>query len=148
MKKSATVLLASAALLAGLGCRHKADPVQEIRDTLSKAVQAVEAGDAAGATAILDDRYRGPEGLDKAGTRFLLMQILRQGKVSVRILSQDVGLNGADAFEKIQVVATQQGTGLLPDASRKVYILHWVKRGSDWKVADLQDFTAGAEPAN
>ena len=44
--------------------------------------------------------------------------------------------------------ATQQGTGILPDASRKVYILHWVKRGSDWKVADLQDFTAGSEPAN
>jgi ketosteroid isomerase-like protein len=141
MKKSATALLASAALAAGLGCRSKADPAQEIRDTLSKAAQALEAGDAAGATAILDDRYLGPDGMNKAATRFYLAQVVKQGKLGVTLTGQDVGVNGQDAFEKVHVVFNQQGPGLLPDASKRVYLLHWRRQGSDWRLVDAQDLT-------
>lgn len=145
MMKSTTAPATALILTLGLGCHPKTSPDQAIRDTLSKAATALEAGDAGGATAILDDRYQGPEGMNKAATRFYLMQVLKQGKVGVRILSQDVGVNGEDAFDKIQVLLTQQGSGLLPDGSRKTYILHWVKRGSDWRLLDIQDFTERPE---
>lgn len=141
MMKSKTLPIAAIFLALGAGCRPKASPDQAMRDTLSKAATALEAGDAGGATAILDDRYQGPEGMNKAATQLYLAQVLKQGKVGVRILDQDIGINGDDAFEKIHVLLTQQGSGLLPDGSKKVYILHWAKRGSDWRVVDIQDFT-------
>lgn len=141
MKRSATPPVVMLFAVLGLACHPAGAPDQEIRDTLSKAATALEAGDAGGATAILDDRYQGPEGMNKAATQFFLAQALKQGKVGIHILDQDIGVNGPDAFEKIHVVMTQQGAGLLPDGSKKTYILHWVKRGSDWRVVDIQDFT-------
>jgi hypothetical protein len=128
-------------LLLAASCKPKGSPDEVIRDTLSKAAVALEAGDAGGATAILDDRYQGPEGMNKAATRFYLVQSLKQGKVGVRILDQDVGVNGGDAFEKIHVILTQQGGGLLPDTSTKTYMLHWALRGSEWRLMDIQDFS-------
>ena len=133
--------LALPILLLAAGCRSHTSPDQAIRDTLSKAAKALEAGDASGATAILDDRYQGPEGMDRTATTFFLAQVLKQGKVGVTITDQDIGVNGDDAFEKLHVVLTQQGQSLLPDASKKVYMLHWHKKGSDWRLVDVQDFT-------
>ncbi|MBS1766951.1 MAG: hypothetical protein JST05_06055 [Acidobacteria bacterium] len=128
-------------LLLVAGCRSQSSPDQAIRDTLSKAVAALEAGDAAGATAILDDHYQGPEGMNKAATQYWMSQILKQGKVGVHITDQDIGVNGNDAFEKVHVLFTQAGTGLLPDGSKKVYMLHWHRQGSAWRLMDVQDFT-------
>lgn len=145
MMRSATAPAMAFILALGLGCHPKTSPDQAIRDTLSKAATALEAGDAGGATAILDDRYQGPEGMNKAATRFFLMQVLKQGKVGVHLLDQDVGVNGDDAFEKLHVVFTQQGAGLLPEGSKRTYILHWAKRGSGWRVVDVQDFTERPE---
>ena len=133
--------LALPILILALACRSKTSPDQAIRDTLSKAAAALEAGDAVGATAILDDRYQGPEGMDKTATRFFLIQALKQGKVGVTITDQDIGVNGDDAFEKLHVILTQQNGGLVPDGSKKVYMLHWHLRGSDWRLVDVQDFT-------
>ena len=145
MMKSKALPLAALFLAVGLGCRPKGTPDQVIHDTLSKTVQAIEAGKVGDAIDVLDDRYQGPEGMNKAATRFFLVQVLKQGKVGVTILDQDIGVNGEDAFEKIHVVLTQQGAGLLPDGSKKTYILHWTKRGSDWRIVDIQDFTERPE---
>lgn len=145
MMRSTTLPAAALFLAFGLACHPKGAPDQEIRDTLSKAAAALEAGDASGATTILDDKYLGPEGMNKAATAFYLTQVLKQGKVGVHITDQDIGINGEDAFEKIHVVLTQSGSGLLPDGSKKVYIFHWAKRGSDWRVVDIQDFTDRTE---
>ena len=139
--RSKTALLALPILLLAVACKPKASPDQIIRDTLSKAAQDLEAGDAAGATAILDDHYQGPEGMNKVGTRFYLQQVLKQGKVRVHILDQDIGVNGSDAFEKIHVISTQEGPGMVPDTSTKTYMLHWTLRGSDWRLLDIQDFS-------
>ncbi len=143
--KSKLPLLALPALLLAPSCRPKASADQAIRDTLSKAAQALEAGDAGGATAILDDTFQGPEGMNKAATAFYLAQVLKQGKVGVHLASQDIGLNGEEAFEKVHVSLTQNGSGLFPDGSQKVYILHWKKRGSDWRLVTVQDFTERPE---
>ena len=145
MMKSSTRPAAALFLALALACHPKGAPDQEIRDTLSKAATALEAGDASGATAILDDKYQGPEGMNKAGTAFYLAQVLKQGKVGVHITDQDIGVNGEDAFEKIHVILTQSGSGLLPDGSKKIYILHWAKRGDHWRVVDIQDFTDRTE---
>ena len=139
--KSKTALLALPILLLAAACKPKASPDQAIRDTLSKAAQALEAGDAGGAAMILDDHYQGPEGMNKAATQFYLMQVLKQGKVGVTITDQDIGVKGTDAFERLHVILTQQGPGLLPDGSKKVYMLHWRQVGSDWRLVDVQDFT-------
>lgn len=143
--KSKLVLLALPALVLAPSCRPKASADQAIRDTLSTAAQALEAGDAGGAVAILDDTFQGPEGMNKAATAFYLAQVLKQGPVSVHLSNQDIGLNGEDAFEKVHVLLTQKGTGLFPDGSQKVYILHWKKRGSDWRLVTVQDFTERTE---
>lgn len=139
--KSKLALVALPALVLGVSCRPKASADQAIRDTLSKAAQALEAGDAGGATAILDDRFQGPEGMNKAATGLFLVQVLRQGKVGVHLASQDIGITGDEAFERLHVNLTQQGSGVFPDGSRKVFILHWKLRGSEWKLVAVEDFT-------
>ena len=144
--RSKTALLALPILLLAAACKPKGSPDAVIRDTLSKAAQDLEAGDAGGATAILDDHYQGPEGMDKAATRFYLAQILKQGKVGVHITDQDIGVNGDDAFEKLHVILTQQGQSLLPDGSKKVYMLHWHLHDGDWRLVDVQDFTNNQAP--
>ena len=146
MMKSKAVLMALPILLLAASCKPKGSPDEAIRDTLSKAAQALEAGDAGGATAILDDRYQGPEGMNKAATGFFLVQTLKGGKVGVHITDQDIGVNGDDAFEKIHVILTQQNGGLVPDGSKKVYMLHWHLHGSDWRLLDIQDFSNNPDP--
>lgn len=141
MKRSATHLVVISIFTLSLACHPTTTPDQEIRDTLSKAVEAIESGDARGATAILDDRYQGPEGMNKAATQFFLAQAFKQGKIGIHVLDQDIGVKGTDAFEKIHVVMTQQGGGLIPDGSKRTYILHWTKRGADWRIVDIQDFS-------
>ncbi len=141
MMRSTTLPAAALFLALGLGCHPMNRPDLEIRDTLSKAAQALEAGDSGAAVAILDEGYQGPEGMNKAATAFFLAQVLKQGKVGVHITDQDIGLSGDSAFEKVHVLLTQSGANLLPDGAKKVYILHWVKRGSAWRVVDIQDFT-------
>ena len=139
--RSKTALQALPILLLAAACKPKGSPDEIIRDTLSKAAKSLEAGDAAGAASILDDRYQGPEGMNKAATRFYLVQVLKQGKVGVTITDQDIGVNNDDAFEKLHVILTQQGGGLLPDGSKKVYMLHWHLKDGDWRLMDIQDFT-------
>lgn len=132
-------------LILALACRPKATPDQAIRDTLSKAVASLEAGDAVGATAILDEKYQGPDGMNKGATQIYLHLLLKQGKVGAHITDQDIGVKGDDAFEKVHVIFTQAGSGLLPDGSKKVYMLHWHQQGSDWRLVDVQDFTDAQE---
>lgn len=141
MMKSTTLPIVALWLALGVGCRSTGRPDLEISDTLSKAATALEAGDVGGATAMLDDRFQGPEGMNKAATQFYLAQVLKQGKVGVHITDQDIGVKGQDAFERVHVIFTQQGSGLLPDGSKRVYLLHWRQQGSAWRLVDAQDLT-------
>jgi ketosteroid isomerase-like protein len=100
---------------------------------------AVEAGDAAAATASLDPTFRGPEGMDKATARFFLVGTFRQEKVGVTVVRNEVAVRGNEALQEVDLILTGRSGGLLPqDASRRGFQLRWRKSGGDWKLMELQ----------
>ena len=99
---------------------------------------AVEAGDAAGATAPLGPSFRGPDGMDKATARLFLLGLFRQEKVGVTVVRNEVAVKGGEALQEVELVLTSRGGGLLPqDASRRGFRLRWRKSGGDWILQEL-----------
>ncbi|HJU83536.1 MAG TPA: hypothetical protein VJ600_04950 [Holophagaceae bacterium] len=134
---------APVALLALAACRSD-KPEDLVKAAFDQMVKAVEAGDAAGATELLDPSFKGPEGLDKPSARLYLMGVLRQGKVGVTVLENRVRLEGREVDQTVGLVLTQKGGGLLPDASRRNYLLRWKARKGDWLLVEVQEL--GAQP--
>lgn len=122
-----------------LACRSD-KPEDQVRKTFEACVAAVEAGDAAAATEPLDAAFRGPEGMDKPAARLFLMGLLRQEKVGVTVVQNDVAVRGSEAFQDIDLLLTGRSSGLLPqDASRRAFSLRWRKAGADWKLVAIQE---------
>jgi len=134
MRKS---LVSAWALLALLACRSD-KPEAQVRRAFEACRAAVEAGDAAGATEPLDPAFRGPEGMDKATARLFLLGTLRQEKVGVTVLRNEVVLRGPEAFQEVDLLLTGKGAGLLPqEASRRTLSLRWRRVGGDWKLLEV-----------
>ncbi|HEX4844703.1 MAG TPA: hypothetical protein VFV26_00700 [Geothrix sp.] len=136
MRKSIASVSMALALLA---CRSD-KPEDQVRRAFETCVAAVEAGDAAAATEPLDAAFRGPEGMDKPGARLFLMGLLRQEKVGVAVIRNDVALRGNEAFQDVDLILTGRSGGLLPqDASRRAFSLRWRKAGGDWKLVAIEE---------
>lgn len=133
-----SVALAPACLLL-LACSPDS-PETKIRRAFEAAVKAVEAGDAATATAILDDGFRGPEGMTKAEARAYLLGWFRQEKVGVTVLAQQVEVRGGQATQVADLLLTgRSGAALLPqESSRRTLQLRWALAGKQWKVRELR----------
>jgi hypothetical protein len=67
------------------------------------------------------------------------MGVLRGGKVGVTVLDNQVRLEGQDVWQSLGLVLTQKGGGLLPDASRRNYLLRWRERKGAWRIVEVQD---------
>ncbi|HJV49187.1 MAG TPA: hypothetical protein VJ549_07940 [Geothrix sp.] len=126
-------------IFALLACRSD-KPEDQVRAAFEACRAAVEAGDAAAATAPLDPAFQGPEGLDKASLRLFLMGTFRQGKVGVTVLRNEVAVRGTEAFQEVDLILTSRdGGGMLPrDASHRSFRLRWRKTGKDWKLLEAQ----------
>jgi len=134
------VRIRAAALLAVLAACSREGPEGRIRKAFEGARGAVEAGDAAGAAAVLSPKFMGPEGMDRAGARLLLGGVLGREKVGVTVLSQKVEVDGARAVQSLELVLTGRAGGeLLPgDRARKSLTLRWELRDGAWLVREAQ----------
>ena len=143
MKSFAAGMGAPVLLLALAAC-HSDKPEDKVKAAFDTCVKAVEAGDAATVAEQLDPQFQGPEGLDRAGVRFYLMGVFRQGPVGVTVLENRVKRNGPEIWQTVGLVLTQKGSGLLPDASRRNYLIHWRERKGEWRMVEVQE--AAAQP--
>lgn len=127
------------ALLLLLACAPDS-PEARIRKAFDAAVKAVEAGDAAGAVAILDERFSGPEGMNKAEARGYLYGWFRREKVGVTVLSQKLEVRGGQAVQVVDLLLTgRSGAALLPqESSRRTLQLRWNLAGKEWKVREIR----------
>jgi hypothetical protein len=131
--------LTPALLILALACRND-KPEDQVKKAFSKAQTAIQEGDAAGAVALLSPDFQGPEGIDQASARFLLMGLLRQSRIGITVLRNDAALEGADVVQEVELLLTQKGSGLLPqDAGRRHYLLRWAKRDGDWRLRRMEE---------
>lgn len=136
MRKSIALVSMLAILLA---CRSD-KPEDRIRKIFETCRAAVEDGDAAAAVGPLDAAFRGPEGMDKGGARLFLLGLLRQDKVGVTVLRNDLTVRGNEAFQEVDLVITGRQGGLLPrDATRRSFGLRWRRTGDDWRILEIQE---------
>jgi ketosteroid isomerase-like protein len=121
-----------------LACRSD-KPEDQIRAAFEACRVAVEAGDAAAATAPLDTSFQGPEGMDKAMARLFLMGTFRQEKVGVTVVRNEVAVRRNEAFQEVDLILTGRSGGLLPqDASRRSLRLRWRLTDGKWMVIEVQ----------
>src|SRR5664279_805835 len=110
-------------LLAHFACRSD-KPEDQVRRAFEQCRAAVEAGDAAGATASLGPAFRGPDGMDKTTARLFLLGLFRHEKVGVTVVRNEVSVRGGEALQEVDLVLTSRGSSLLPqDASHRGYRL-------------------------
>lgn len=134
MRKSIASICAVMALLA---CRSD-KPEDQIRKAFEACRAAVEAGDAAAATAPLDPAFRGPDDMNQATARLFLLGTFRQEKVGVTVVRSDVAVRGNEALQEVDLLLTGR-SGLLPqDASRRSFRLRWRKAKGAWNLLELQ----------
>lgn len=131
--------LTPALLILALACRSD-KPEDRVRQAFESARAAVEAGDAAGAVAVLSPDFRGPEDLDRASARVVLMGLFREGRIGVTVLRNELAPEGAGMAQEVELLLTQKGGGLLPqDAGRRHYLLHWAEREGEWRLRRLEE---------
>ena len=137
-KKSGSLAAALVLLGALLSCAAER-PEEQVRKAFEGCRKAVEAGDAAAATAPLDPGFLGPDGMDKATARLFLLGTLRQEKVGVTVVRNEVAIRGAEAFQDLDLILTSRSSGLLPqDAAHRTFQLRWRKTGGDWRLVEVQ----------
>lgn len=135
MGKSIVTIFAIFVLVA---CRSD-KPEDQIRRRFEACRTAVEKGDAAAVMEAVDPTFRGPDGMDKATARVILLGTLRQEKVGVTVVGDRVTVRGNQAFQEVDLILTGRSGGLLPqDASQRSFSLRWSRAGSTWNLVELQ----------
>jgi len=125
-------------LMALVACRSD-NPEAQVRKAFEACRAAVEAGDAATATAVLDPVFRGPEGMDRATARLFLMSTFRREKVGVTVVRNEVAVQGNEALQDVDLILTGRSGGLLPqDASHRGFRLAWRKVEGVWLLREVQ----------
>jgi len=135
MRKSIACIGAALALLA---CQSD-KPEAQVRKRFEACRVALEAGDTAAAMAPLDATFQGPDGMDKPMARLVLMGLLRQEKLGITVVRNEVAVRGDEAFQEVDLILTGRTGGLLPqDASHRSFRLRWRKLGADWMLLEVQ----------
>lgn len=131
--------IASVCVLTALAACRSDNPEAQVRKAFEACRAAVEAGDAAAATAVLDPAFRGPDGMDRAMARMFLLSTLRREKIGVTVLRNEVAVQGNEATQEVDLVLTSRSGGLLPqDASHRGFRLTWRKGQSEWLLQEVQ----------
>jgi ketosteroid isomerase-like protein len=139
MRQSIGSIAVVLTLLGALSACRTDKPEAQIRKAFEACRAAVEAGDAAAATAPLDPTFRGPEGLDRATARLYLMGLFRQEKIGVTVVRNEVSVRGDQALQEVDLLLTGRNGGLLPrEASRRSFRLHWQKTEGDYRLLELE----------
>ncbi len=131
--------IASVCVLTALMACRSDNPEAQVRKAFEACRAAVEAGDAAAATAVLDPAFRGPEGMDRATARLFLMGTFRREKVGVTVVRNEVAVQGNEALQDVDLILTGRSGGLLPqDASHRGFRLTWRKVEGAWLLREVQ----------
>ena len=139
MRTPRGVLAATLSVLCVLAACHADQPEDQVRKAFETCRAGVESGDAAEATSSLDPEFRGPDGMDKATAKLFLLGILRQEKVGVTVVRNEITVRRGEAFQEVDLLLTGRSGGLLPqDASHRSFRLRWRKTSGGWKVLDIQ----------
>lgn len=132
-------MAATLSILCVLAACHPDQPEDQVRKAFEVCRSGVESGDAAKATSSLDPEFRGPDGMDKATARLFLLGILRQEKVGVTVLRNEITVKRSEAFQEVDLLLTGRSGSLLPqDASHRSFRLRWRHAKGDWKLTELQ----------
>ena len=135
MKRAAASILLAGLLL---GCRSET-PEAQVRAAFEACRTAVEAGDAAAATAPLDAAFQGPDGLDRASSRSFLQATFRQQRVGVTVLRSVLTERNGEILQEVDLVLTGKSGALLPeDASHREFHLRWGKVAGTWRLLELR----------
>jgi hypothetical protein len=132
-------LAAALSILGFLAACHADQPEDQVRKAFEVCRAGVESGDATEATSNLDPEFQGPDGMDKATARLFLLGILRQEKVGVTVVRNQITVKRSEAFQEVDLLLTGRNGSLLPqDASHRSFRLRWRKTHGDWKLLDIQ----------
>ena len=139
MGKRRGPMAATLSVLCVLAACHADQPEDQVRKAFETCRAGVESGDVAEATSSLDPEFRGPDGMDKATARLFLLGILRQEKVGVTVVRNEITVKRSEAFQEVDLLLTGRSGSLLPqDASHRSFRLRWRKTHGDWRLLDIQ----------
>jgi len=139
MRQPTGTLAAALSILGFLTACHPDRPEDQVRKAFETCRAGVESGDVAEATSSLDPEFRGPDGMDKATARLFLLGILRQEKVGVTVLRNEITVKKSEALQEVDLLLTGRSGSLLPqDASHRSFRLRWRKSSGGWKLLEIQ----------
>lgn len=139
MRKPTGTLAVALSILTVFAACHSDRPEDEVRKAFESCRAGVESGDAAAATSSLDPEFRGPDGIDKATAKLFLLGTLRQEKVGVTVVRNEIAVQRSEAFQEVDLLLTGRNGSLLPqDVSRRSFRLRWRKARGDWMLLELQ----------
>jgi hypothetical protein len=139
MRTPTGTLAATLSVLCVLAACHVDQPEDQVRKAFETCRAGVESGDIAEATSSLDPEFQGPDGMDKATAQLFLLGILRQEKVGVTVVRNEITVKRSEAFQEVDLLLTGRSGSLLPqDASHRSFRLRWRKTHGDWRLLDIQ----------
>ena len=139
MRQPTGTLATALSILGFLAACHADRPEDQVRKAFEACRAGVESGDSTEATANLDPEFQGPDGMDKATARLFLLGILRQEKVGVTVVRNEITVKRSEASQEVDLLLTGRSGSLLPqDASHRSFRLRWRKTRGDWKLLDMQ----------
>ena len=129
------------ALVAALATCARTPPEKALRQAVGELQQRVEARDAAGVHAMLDEEFIGPDGMDRRGARQLAMvMLMRHRDIGLTLGPLEVHMQGDDRAAVRVTAAVTGGSGaLLPDRAQAYRIESaWRRRGDDWRMLSMR----------
>ena len=139
MRGPTGTLAIALSILTVLAACHSDRPGDQVRKAFESCRAGVESGDAAEATSSLDPEFRGPDGMDKATAKLFLLGILRQEKIGVTVLRNEITVKKSEALQEVDLLLTGRSGSLLPqDASHRSFRMRWRQARGDWKLTELQ----------
>ena len=110
-------------------------PEEQVRSLISQAIEDAEDGDVGDLMDVVSDRYQG-QGGDRAGLRQYLTGMVLGGGIDVKVLTQQVSVDGDVARAELDVVLVRGGLrgAAMGDAGARTVRVDLAREDGDWKV--------------
>ena len=114
-------------------------PEEQVRALIDQAIEDAEDGDVGDIMDVVSERYQG-EGGDRAGLRQYLTGMVLGGGVDVKVLTQQVSVEGDAAIAELDVVLVRGGLrgAATGDAGTRTVRVELAREDGDWKFTGGQ----------